>query len=95
MTKNDIITQLIDYIRQNSPTVKNVETIPLDARLFDLDILDSFAIVEMVAFIEQRWSIQITDAEITNEFFKGLDKIADIIGSKLNTQARPEAKSKD
>lgn len=83
MKKSEVISELIDYIRKNSPTVKNVETIPLDARLFDLNILDSFAIVEMVSFIETRWSINISDAEITNEFFKGLDVMAEIICSKL------------
>jgi len=83
MEKQEIINELIQYIRKNSPTAKNVDEIPLDARLFDLQILDSFAIVEMVAFIENHWSIQISDAEITNEFFKGLDTIADIIHSKL------------
>ena len=64
MKKQEIINELIQYIRKNSPTIKNVEEIPLDARLFDLQILDSFAIVEMVAFIETHWSIQISDAEI-------------------------------
>ena len=84
MKKEEIIAELVQYIRKNSPTVKNVEEIPLDARLYDLNILDSFAIVELVVFIERNWSIQINDTEITNEFFKGLNGIADVISFKLN-----------
>lgn len=83
MKKQEILDKLIQYIRQNSPTVKNVKDIPLDGKLFDTGILDSFAIVEMVAYIENQWSIRISDAEITGEFLKGLNAIVDIISFKL------------
>lgn len=83
MQKQEILDKLIQYIRTNSPTVKNMKDIPLDSTLFEKGILDSFAIVEMVAFIENNWSIRITDAEITGEFLKGLEAIAQIIQAKI------------
>jgi len=86
MSKDAIIKELVEYVRKNTPTVKNVKEIPLDSRVFDLEILDSFAIVEMVAFVEHRYAIEITDVEIRNEFFKGLDAIAGVIGSKVSSR---------
>lgn len=84
MDKSQIIDTIIQYIRSATPKAKTLEAIPLDASLFESGILDSFAIIELVTFIESQWGVQIDDAELTTEIFGGINKIVELIEKKIS-----------
>ncbi len=85
MNKDQITNEIITYIRTNIPKAKDLATIPLDGSIFESGILDSFAVVELVTFVESKWSIQIDDSELTTEIFGGIGKISELIERKLSS----------
>lgn len=87
MKKEEIIQQLKKHILESYPSAKK-EDLPLDQSLYDLGILDSFGIVELVQFIESHWAIRIEDREITPEKFGGILKMAALIEVKLAQKDR-------
>jgi len=87
MTHDEIVAVLVSYLRETSPLARERGQMPLHQSLYELGILDSFGIVELVAFIESRWSIDILDSELTKEMFSGIDKMARLIGNK--TKSKP------
>ena len=52
------------------------EKIARDEDLLASDTLDSLAIVELVAFLEARFGIQVSDDDLLPENFKTIDEIA-------------------
>ena len=84
MTQQEIVAVLLGYLNETNPVAKEFGPIPLDEPLHEIGILDSYGVVEMVAFIEDRFSIRILDSEITEERFGGLNKMAALIDDKLS-----------
>lgn len=83
MTHDKIVSELVNYLLETNPLARKLDPIPRDQSLHELGILDSSGILELVAFIEDHWSIAILDSELTDEMFGGLDKMASLVGSKL------------
>jgi len=88
MNHSQIVSQLLNYVVDASPSAGSSEKIPLDQSLFALGILDSFGVVEMVDFIERKWAIKILDSEINEEKFGGINKMASLISEKLESDAK-------
>ena len=78
---------IVSYILENHISKYTAETLPLDQSLFELDILDSMGIVELIAFIETTWSIVIEDTEITTEELGSISKIVTLINKKVSQAA--------
>jgi acyl carrier protein len=91
MRHDDIVEQLLSYVYSTNPVAEKCRPVPLEESLLDLGILDSFGVVELVSYIEGHWSIQILDSEITKEKFGGINKMARLIASKLDSRASPQA----
>ena len=83
MTHAEIVDVLVQYLHETNPVAKAYGPIPLDRPLHEAGILDSYGVIEMVAFIEDRFSIRILDSEITEERFGGMNRMAALIGDKL------------
>ena len=75
---------IVSYILENHISKYTAETLPLDQSLFELDILDSMGIVELIAFIETNWPIAIEDKEITTEELGSIRKIVILINKKIS-----------
>lgn len=86
MKHEDIVKKLTDYLCETNPVAKLRSPLPLDQSLVELGIMDSFGIIELVVFIEQNFDIKIHDSELTKEKFGGLNKMAKLIGEKLQTK---------
>ncbi len=84
MSHDEIVDTLLQYIYDSNPMAEDAKPLPLDKSLYDLGILDSFAVVELVSFIEKHWEIRILDSELTKEKFGGVDKMARLISEKLS-----------
>jgi acyl carrier protein len=87
MQHERIVHELLDYIYTTNPVAEERKPLPLDESLYELGVLDSFGVVELVSFIETHWSIQILDSEITKEKFGGVNKMAALIEEKLSVPA--------
>ena len=69
MNKNEIEKTLLNYLKKGIPVFNKIKTIPMDKSLVELGYLDSFGIIDTVAFIENKWKIKIEDSELTKEKF--------------------------
>jgi acyl carrier protein len=78
-----VVQRLIDFIVENDPLAADQLPFPRDESLYERGILDSTAVIELVAFIEQHWSIEIDDDEITVEKMGSLNKMAKLTREKV------------
>jgi acyl carrier protein len=56
--------------------------LPADLSLIDNDLIDSTGILELVSFLEERFAIQVADADIVPANLDTIDRIAGFIGRK-------------
>jgi acyl carrier protein len=89
MEHEHIAEELLNFIYDNNPVAEQHRPLPRDQSLYEMGILDSFGVVELVTFIESHWDIQILDSEITREKFGGINKMARLIGEKLAARVDP------
>jgi acyl carrier protein len=61
--------------------------LPRNKSLIELGVIDSFGVVELIAFIEEHWNITIDDVEITPENMGGIEKMSTFVASKLTKTA--------
>jgi len=83
MEQNDIIENIIEYLKKGNPIIKNLKKIPLDESLVELGYMDSYGVIDIVVFLEGTYSISIEDNEITKELFGSIRKMASLVKSKL------------
>lgn len=60
----------------------DVETIKDDDSLLERGILDSMAIVKLIAFLEERFGVAMTDEEFDPDNFETLAAIQSLVDSK-------------
>jgi acyl carrier protein len=85
MSRQEIADTLIAYIRQAVPSLPENQIIPVDTSLYEVGILDSFGVIELVDFVETHWGIKVHDSELTQEKFGGINKMTALIETKLQT----------
>jgi acyl carrier protein len=76
--------QIASYIANNILFSKKGYTYPYDASFLENGIVDSTNILELVMFVEEKFSITTDDNEITPDNFDSVKKIADFVRSKNN-----------
>ena len=81
--KKTISKELIQYVFEKSDC-NTIDEIPLDRSLLADGVLDSFGIVELVEYIESKWSITIDDSEFTLERMGSINKMVLLISEKYN-----------
>ena len=67
--KKKILDELLQYLKIGNPLIANLKKVPLNESLVELGYLDSFAIIDLVEFLEKSQKIKILDDEITKEQF--------------------------
>ena len=73
----DILKELKNYIIENFIAGRSDVEIDVDDSLIESGIIDSTGILELVVFLEERFSIEIEDEELIPE---NLDSINNLIG---------------
>ena len=74
---------IIEYVITNFIGPFTAETMPLDESLVELEVIDSYGVVELVAYLEETWSIAIADEEITREKMGSVNKMVALVQEKL------------
>jgi acyl carrier protein len=71
----DVILEYViqEYLEDDSEPLEN------DSPLISGGIVDSFSMVSLKRFLENRYDIQIPDDDATPEAFDSVDKIADLV----------------
>ena len=59
------------------------EDIPLDTSLVDEGIIDSYGVIELVAFIENYWGISIEPEDFTRKKMGSINLMAKLIERKI------------
>ncbi len=74
---------LVDYVVRNSLTLRGGKAaVPLDESLIRVGLFDSFGIIELVAFLEATWNVEITQEDFTVERMGSVNKMARLIAEK-------------
>lgn len=55
-----------------------------DVSLIEADLVDSTGILELVAFVEERWGIAVKDADIVPANFDSIGRIAAFVGARAD-----------
>lgn len=70
---------LKNYFTEKSPKAKGLED---DDSLLEKGLLDSMGIVKLIAFIEERFGVQLGDDEFDPDNFETVAAIATLVESK-------------
>ncbi len=75
---NTIIPQLSMFIARNILKQPNKEISPFEA-LISSGLIDSFSLVDLALFIEDRYGVRIDDTELNSDTFDTLDQLSTLI----------------
>ena len=84
MNQVDIKNSIITFLKKGNPLLKKEKLIPHNKSLLQLGLIDSFAFLELVEFIEKKFNVKISDNEITPENFGSLNLMSKLIYSKIS-----------
>lgn len=79
-TKNEIRS----YIKENFLFGYKDDELLDNTSFFDIGVLDSTGIMELVAFIEREFKVSVSDEEIIRENLDSIDLITKFISKKLS-----------
>jgi acyl carrier protein len=74
--------RLIDYFKEIADMTVDSKTLLLEEK-----IIDSMGVIELVAFIEATYGVELMDDDLTVENFKDIDTIVKLISEKKGTQS--------
>ena len=80
----EIQNKLLDFIAGNFLVDK--DEIDLNKSLVDEGIIDSTGLVEIIAFMEEEFSIKVEEDQMTIDNFGSVVKIVDFIKKEINQQ---------
>lgn len=78
-TLSDLI---ITFIRENFIAARSLKEIKTDESLLDSGIIDSTGILELIMFLEEKFSITIEDDELTPENLDTIQNLVSFLSSK-------------
>ncbi len=78
----DIQETLRNFIVENFLFGQPDPALTNEAHLFETGILNSTGVLEMVAFIEERFGMTVDDAELVQENFGSINALAEFISRK-------------
>ncbi len=76
----DTQTILMDYIKKELVKGRHIDITPADD-LLGAGIIDSLGILQLVAFIEDRFNFQVPDEDVVYENFFSVDALANYLKS--------------
>jgi len=86
MAENHLNAQIREFILEKFPQARKQQFSDTDT-LVETGILDSLGVLDLVSFIEQKFSVGMTDDELVPENFQTIERIAAFIARKKNRSA--------
>ncbi|HSP26379.1 MAG TPA: acyl carrier protein [Saliniramus sp.] len=87
-------TQVRDFIIENFLFGDDSRAIDAATSLIENDLVDSTGILELVAFVEERFGISVADNEIVPDNFDSLARITAYVSAKTAASEMPAASEK-
>tara|TARA_B000000460_G_C21162888_1_gene241927 strand:+ start:86 stop:352 length:267 start_codon:yes stop_codon:yes gene_type:complete len=84
ITSKEIEKDLIQYLKNGNPILDKMKDVPLNESLVELGYIDSFGVIDLVTYLENKWKVKIENAEITKEKFGSISKMINLVYSKLS-----------
>ena len=75
----DIKDTVLEYVQDEYLEEDDDREVEMDTPLISGGIVDSFSMVSLKRFLENKYGIQIPDADATPEAFDSVEKIADLV----------------
>lgn len=82
MEKTEIIKTLQQGIAEEILNLPQRKIMPQEP-LISSGLIDSFSLVDLAMFVEDTYNVRIDDTELNSDTFDSLDKLAEIIISRL------------
>jgi len=86
MAENHLNAQIREFIMEKFPQARRQQLKDTD-KLVEAGILDYLGVLDLVNFIEQKFSIGMTDDELVPENFQTIERIAAFVASKKDRGA--------
>ena len=86
MKNKDIEKDLVRYLKNGNPMLDKMKVIPMNESLVELGYMDSFGVIDVVTYLENKWKVKIQDNEITKEQFGSVIKMANLINKKISNK---------
>ena len=80
----EVEKDLINYLKNGNPLIAKLDIIPKNESLVELGYMDSFGIIDLVTYFENKWKIKIENDEITPEFFGSINKMLEMLEQKIS-----------
>jgi acyl carrier protein len=87
----NIEMEIRNFILENFLFDQNENALENDASFLDENIIDSTGILELVAFIEETYSIHVEDEELIPENLDSVNNVVSFIEKKLGSAAQEAA----
>jgi methoxymalonate biosynthesis acyl carrier protein len=82
----DVESSVREFLKDQVAVQEGKDDIATDESLLDSGVLDSASILELVSFLEERFSFTIDDEELVPENFETVDSIVSLVTSKKEAQ---------
>jgi acyl carrier protein len=79
---------ILNFIREELLRGDGQVSLEPNASLISTGILDSLALLKLLLFIEERFSLKVNDGEVNPRNFETVDRITAFIESKRKEEAR-------
>ncbi len=86
VTEAQIITETRAYITENFLYARPDYVVAEDEHLLEKGIVDSMGMVELIAFLQDRFGVEPADDEITEDNFATLRRLAAFVARKLEAR---------
>lgn len=78
VTQEACVNTIVSYVRENYVPDASVQ-IPLDQSLLEVGLLDSYAIIELITWLEAEYKVRIPDEDITKTNLGSIQKMASYV----------------
>ena len=78
----DLKQRIREFLGENFLLNRNGFKLADDASLLDAGVVDSTGVLEVIAFVEETFEIQVLDEEVVPENFDSVDRIAAYVAGK-------------
>ena len=78
----EIQKNILNFLKKGNPLLNDIKKIPLDKSLLEMGLIDSFALIELVGFLEKFYKIEIKDNDLTKKKFGSIIKMSNLVIKK-------------
>jgi D-alanine--poly(phosphoribitol) ligase subunit 2 len=83
LKKNEIQSELVKFLEENFLFKFDGEIISQNKNLFQEGLIDSFGLIDLVSYIEDRWNFELNDDDLTSPLISSLDGLTNLVFMKL------------